>query len=116
MISLFFLTACAPSEPQGGSGSPFINALKKTDDIRQTAAEHKEEVDRALRDAAAATSSPDAAYTQCMNKAYNEYKTNYDEACSKVIIDGTCVVSNEKRYELDGIYMHEKEQCEKLKP
>ena len=58
--------------------------------------------------------SEEPAYSQCMNKIYREYKTKYDKECSKFIMDGECVLSNEKRYELDGIYMHEQEQCKKL--
>ncbi len=57
----------------------------------------------------------EAAYSRCVNSAYKEYKKKYDEECSKIIMDGECVVSQEKRYELDGIYMHDKADCEKLK-
>lgn len=57
----------------------------------------------------------ETAYSRCLNKAYKDYKTKYDEECSKFIMDGECVVTQEKRYELDGIYMHDKKECEKLK-
>ncbi|MFH0892470.1 MAG: thermonuclease family protein [Candidatus Falkowbacteria bacterium] len=50
VIFLFLFTACTQPQPQTGSGSPFINAYKKTEDIRQTAEEHKDAVDQILNE------------------------------------------------------------------
>ncbi|MFH0892481.1 MAG: hypothetical protein V1867_06915 [Candidatus Falkowbacteria bacterium] len=48
IILLFLLTACTQAQPQGGSGSPFIDAYKKTEDIKETAEEHKDAVEQVL--------------------------------------------------------------------
>lgn len=48
IILLLLLTACTQPQPQTGSGSPFIDAYKKTQDIKQTAEEHKEAVEQVL--------------------------------------------------------------------
>jgi len=55
------------------------------------------------------------AYMACLNKAHIEYQAKYDEECSKYIMDGQCQVSQDKLYEIQGIYMFDKKQCEKLK-
>ena len=47
-ILSFALTACTQTQPQSGSGSPFIDAYKKTEDIKETAEEHKGAVERVL--------------------------------------------------------------------
>ena len=57
----------------------------------------------------------EAEYKNCLGAAYKEYKQKYDKECGKFIMDGECVVSQEKRSELDGYYMYEKKQCEKLR-
>lgn len=60
-------------------------------------------------------SDKEAEYGVCMNKAYKEYKTKYDEECNRKIIDGQCQISEQKLYEIHGIYEYDKKQCEKLK-
>ena len=95
-----------------------LNRIKQQKNVlyeRNAPADAATENTAADNEAEADEVDTNAAYSICLNKAYKEYKVKYDEACSKYVMDGVCYVSREKQYELDGIYMHEKDLCEKLR-
>jgi len=85
--------------------------------IREESEKTSAELEKQNKKAGAANEDKEKAnaYATCMNKAYAVYKTKYDEECSKFIIDGQCQVMQEKLYEIQGYYMFDKKQCEKLK-
>ncbi|OGF27699.1 hypothetical protein A2303_00535 [Candidatus Falkowbacteria bacterium RIFOXYB2_FULL_47_14] len=74
------------------------------------------ETEKTEEEARDSVNSKEEEYIKCLKKAYEEYRAKYDEECSKKIIDGQCQVPKEKLYEIQGIYMHDKENCEQLKP
>jgi hypothetical protein len=56
-----------------------------------------------------------SAFTECMNKAYEEYKNNWNDACADLKKADECSLTPQKLYEVQEYFKASKKDCEKLK-